>query len=307
LDAAGTPKFNMVGGMSNRGGTHQPEILSEIPPLGRFFTLALRPGAKPEAARAKVARLPAPEGGVVGLGAPLLPEGRVAGLRAFPAMASQGLSVPSTQGALWVFLGASDAGALLREARSLLARLEPCFTLDEEVFAFKYAEGRDLSGYKDGTENPKGAAARAAALVRGLGAGLDGSSFVAAQRWVHDLTGLEGLRPAQRDNVVGRTRDGDVELEHAPASAHVKRSAQESFSPEAFMVRRSMPYGGVKEHGLYFVAYGHSLDAFEKVLRRMTGQDDGVVDALFSFTRPVSGGYYWCPPVREGRLDLRAL
>ena len=32
--------------------------------------------------------------------------------------------------------------------------------------------------------------------------------------------------------------------------------------------------------------------------------DDGIVDACFRFSRPVSGGYYWCPPVTDGRLDI---
>jgi putative iron-dependent peroxidase len=39
----------------------------------------------------------------------------------------------------------------------------------------------------------------------------------------------------------------------------------------------------------------------------MLGMEDGVVDALFGFTRAVSGGYYFCPPLDAGRLDLRAL
>jgi putative iron-dependent peroxidase len=68
-----------------------------------------------------------------------------------------------------------------------------------------------------------------------------------------------------------------------------------------------MPWGGAKEHGLYFVAYGRSFDAFERVLTRMAGVDDGVVDGLLHFTRAVSGGYYWCPPVKSGRLDWSAL
>lgn len=38
----------------------------------------------------------------------------------------------------------------------------------------------------------------------------------------------------------------------------------------------------------------------------MMGIDDGVMDALFTFTRPVTGGTWWCPPVRDGTLDLRA-
>jgi putative iron-dependent peroxidase len=49
------------------------------------------------------------------------------------------------------------------------------------------------------------------------------------------------------------------------------------------------------------------LDAFEAQLRRMVGLDDGITDALFRISKPVSGAYFWCPPLRAGRLDLRAL
>jgi putative iron-dependent peroxidase len=56
-----------------------------------------------------------------------------------------------------------------------------------------------------------------------------------------------------------------------------------------------------------FVAFGKSLDAFEAQLKRMAGAEDGTVDALFTFTRPVTGAYYWCPPVRGRKLDLRAI
>jgi len=39
----------------------------------------------------------------------------------------------------------------------------------------------------------------------------------------------------------------------------------------------------------------------------MVGAEDGVTDALFKFTRPVTGSYFWCPPMTKGRLELRAL
>ena len=68
-----------------------------------------------------------------------------------------------------------------------------------------------------------------------------------------------------------------------------------------------MPWSDGEEHGLEFIAYAASLDAFERMLRRMLGLDDGIVDALFTFSRPVTGGYYWCPPVRAGKIDLTAL
>ena len=34
---------------------------------------------------------------------------------------------------------------------------------------------------------------------------------------------------------------------------------------------------------------------------------DGVTDALFRFTRPLSGSYFWCPPLQGQRLDLSRL
>jgi putative iron-dependent peroxidase len=111
----------------------------------------------------------------------------------------------------------------------------------------------------------------------------------------------------QQDLSIGRHRVGNAEIDDAPRSAHVKRTAQESFTPAAFVLRRSMPWANGLEAGLQFVAFGHSLDAFEALLRRMTGGEDGITDALFGFTRPVTGAYYWCPPASDGRLDLRAI
>ncbi|MBL8839647.1 MAG: Dyp-type peroxidase, partial [Alphaproteobacteria bacterium] len=58
---------------------------------------------------------------------------------------------------------------------------------------------------------------------------------------------------------------------------------------------------------LEFIAFGHNLDPFERQMRRMAGLDDGIVDAVFRFSRPLTGGYYWCPPVKDGRLDLRLI
>lgn len=56
-----------------------------------------------------------------------------------------------------------------------------------------------------------------------------------------------------------------------------------------------------------FLAFGKSFDAFEALLRRMTGHDDGIHDALFAFTRPLTGGYYWCPPMGRAGVDVGAL
>jgi len=124
---------------------------------------------------------------------------------------------------------------------------------------------------------------------------------------VHDLDRFASMPQKQQDNAIGRRKSDNKELGGAPASAHVKRTAQESFTPEAFLWRRSMPWADATRAGLMFVAFGKSLDAFEAQLKRMAGAEDKIADALFTFTRPVTGAYYWCPPVRKGRIDLRAI
>lgn len=68
-----------------------------------------------------------------------------------------------------------------------------------------------------------------------------------------------------------------------------------------------MPWADETGEGLVFVAFGESFRPFEALLRRMVGADDGIADALFTFTRPISGNYFWCPPMHKGKLDLRAL
>jgi putative iron-dependent peroxidase len=290
-------------------GDFQSGILAPLPPLGRYLGFTALPQADPRRALRALAARADGERVVVGLGESLVRAlGKtVPGLRSFAGAVGPGLELPATPAALWCWLRGDDRGDLLHLTRSLQAGVADAFALEQVVEAFRHGSGRDLSGYEDGTENPTGEAALRAAFVGGQGAGLDGGSFVAVQQWLHDFGRLEAMSPQQRDDVIGRRLGDNQELEHAPESAHVKRTAQESFTPEAFMLRRSMPWAEGPRAGLVFVAFGHSFDAFEVQLRRMTGGEDGICDALFRFTRPVGGAYFWCPPVRQGRLDLRAL
>jgi putative iron-dependent peroxidase len=277
-----------------------------------FFTLA-----QADAARSALQRLaPQVDGSrvVVGLGLDTVQalSASVPGLRAFPLWASAAVALPSTPTALWCWLRGDDAGDLVLASRQLAQAVAPAFALTQVVEGFRHGQGpnghgRDLTGYEDGTENPCDGEAEAAALVEGDGPGLAGGSFAALQQWQHDWDAFERMAPAAQDAMVGRRRTDNEELDDAPESAHVKRTAQESFTPEAFVLRRSMPWAEGMRSGLMFVAFGCSFDAFEAQLRRMAGLEDGVVDALFQMSRPLTGAYVWCPPLRDGRLDLRAV
>ena len=275
----------------------QGGVLGAMPAQGRYLTFALKPRAQPRRALLELARLADGEHCVAGID----------GMRELPSFSGRGFTVPSTPAALWCWLRGSDRGELVHLTRRISDALAPAFAIEAVVDAFRHGSGRDLTGYEDGTENPKGKKAVAAAVAKGRGAGIDGSSFVAVQQWVHDFPKFDAMSAREQDNAVGRRRRDNVELVRAPASSHVKRTAQESFTPEAFVVRRSMPWADARRAGLMFVAFGKSFDAFEAQLRRMVGEEDGITDALFKFTRPVTGAYFWCPPLRGGRLDLSAI
>jgi len=289
----------------------QPGILQPVPAAGRHLLFTLTQPAQARAVLAAFAPLADGDAVVAGLGPQLVRAlgQTVPGLREFSALtvAGTGARVPATPAALWVWLRGADRGDFVLATRRIARALAPACALERVVDTFQYGSGRDLTGYEDGTENPQGDAAIAAALVQGAGLGRDGASFAAVQQWLHDFDAFERLAPAARDAAIGRRLKGNEELPDAPASAHVRRTAQETFEPPAFVLRRSMPWARDAQAGLMFLAFGHSLDAFEAQLRRMAGQDDGIADALFGFSSPVTGAYFWCPPMRAGLLDLSAL
>jgi putative iron-dependent peroxidase len=291
--------------------THvQPGILAPVPRLARYLTFETLPGGDLRGALGRLAAAVDPAATVTGLGrSVVLALGRdVPGLRDFPGRAAAGIVVPSTPAALWCWLRGDDRGELVHRTRAVEAAVAPALRVASIVEAFQYDASRDLTGYEDGTENPTGDDAVAAAVVHGAGPGLDGSSWVAVQQWLHDLDRFAAMTRDEQDAMIGRRRSDNEELGDAPMSAHVKRTAQESFDPDAFVLRRSMPWADGARSGLVFVAFGRSFDAFEAQLRRMAGEEDGITDALFRFTRPLTGAYFWCPPAGSGgRLDLRAL
>jgi porphyrinogen peroxidase len=295
----------------NKDAKYQPGILEPVPAVARYVNFAIpAAGTTVQGIRDALTRLsPLANGSDVVLGVgPALAKAlgvQVPGLREFPDLSRDGVKVPSTPGTLWCWIRGDDLGDLLHLTRKVQKALAPAFVAHHVVDAFRHSwsgtHGKDLTGFEDGTENPEGEAAIEAAFAP------DGSSYVAVQQWMHDLDAFEQLTDELADHSIGRDRLTNEELEDSPQSAHVKRTAQESFDPEAFVLRRSMPWMISMQAGLMFVAFGKSFDAFEAQMRRMAGFDDGITDALFAISKPVNGAYYWCPPMRGTQLDLRLL
>jgi putative iron-dependent peroxidase len=278
----------------------QPGILGETAAHGQSLEWRLVGDAQEALARLREID---PQGAVIGIGAPLASALgiEVEGLRPFARRQGEA-GMPETQHALWAFLTRDDASSAFDAAQCLSDRLAPNFSVVNATALFRYRDARDLSGFRDGLANPVGAAAANAALI--AGGPRAGGSFALVQRYIYFHRRLLRRDSAERSQIVGRDAETDAELAEAPVSAHVRRTEQESFGPDGFMLRRSMPWGDARRHGLQFIAFMRNLDLAERMLDRMTGAADGVRDAILSHAQAETGGFYFCPPLRDGRLDL---
>ena len=200
-----------------------------------------------------------------------------------------GFHAPGTQQDIFIWLHGQQRDELFARALDWRAALRPAAEIRFENHGFKFRDSRDLTGFVDGTANPKGGERYQAALTD------DGGSFVLAQRWVHDLAAFGTLPVADQERVFGRTKPDSVELVGAamPADSHVSRTDL----PGAAVWRRSAPVGGARDPGLFFLAFSADVARFRLLLESMFGlTGDGLQDRMLRFTRPTSGSYYYAPP-----------
>ena len=287
----------------------QPAIFLDIPARSRYLTFVVEQAGELKNVLNSLSHMVDGTSVVMGIGVKVVTtlQKEVPGLQLFPEFKQAQISLNATPGDLWFWLRGDDMGELLHRGRAIEVIAKPAFKLHHVVDGFKYGHGMDLTGYEDGTENPVDDDALQAALMTGESEKMDGSSFVAVQQWLHDLNHFEELSAIEQDHVIGREKASNDELDDAPASAHVKRVEQDDFDPPAYVVRRSSPWIENQQSGLMFLSFGHSFDAFEMQLSRMVGEDDGISDALFTFSKPITGNYYWCPPLGKEGLNLAQL
>ncbi len=212
---------------------------------------------------------------------------------------ADGYRMPGTQHDLWLWLHGGASDAIFDLARLAVQTLAGIVELASEQPAFVYRNSQDLTGFEDGTENPSVDEALEIATVPADQPGA-GGNVVLLQRWVHDLAAFDTLDIPQREQVIGRTLDGSVELgeDIQPPDSHVSRVVVEDDDGEELEVwRRSTPFGTMAEHGLMFLAFSRDRDRLQQMLERMAGVGDGVRDQLTNYSTPTHGAWYFAPPV----------
>jgi porphyrinogen peroxidase len=225
---------------------------------------------------------------------------RPAELHPFREFRSGDRHAVATPGDMLFHIRAQRMDICFELATQIMERIGDSVSVADEVQGFRYFEDRDLIGFVDGTENPRGALALESALVGQEDAPFAGGSYVLIQKYLHDMKAWNALSTEAQEGIIGRRKLSDIELDDAvkPSNAHSALTVIEENGKEVKILRDNMPFGqpGRGEFGTYFIGYCRTPRITELMLENMfVGRPPGNYDRLLDFSRAVTGGMFFAP------------
>jgi putative iron-dependent peroxidase len=225
---------------------------------------------------------------------------RPAELHPFREIRSGGRHAVSTPGDILFHVRARRMDICFELVTQIMERLREAVTTVDEVQGFRYFEDRDVIGFVDGTENPRGNAALEAALIGDEDVAFAGGSYVIVQKYLHNMQAWNALSTEAQELIIGRRKLTDIELTDAvkPVSAHNALTVIEENGKEVKILRDNMPFGrpGYDEFGTYFIGYSRTPRITETMLQNMfVGRPPGNYDRLLDFSRAVTGNLFFAP------------
>jgi len=225
---------------------------------------------------------------------------RPAELHVFREIRAGARQAVSTPGDLLFHIRAKRMDLCFELATQIMARIGDAVSPADEVHGFRYFDDRDLMGFVDGTENPRGEAVLDAVIIRDEDAAFAGGSYVIVQKYLHDLDGWNALSTEAQERIIGRTKLSDIELDDSvkPTSAHSALTTIVENGKEIKILRDNMPFGraGHAEFGTYFIGYSRSPRTIEQMLENMfIGRPPGNYDRILDFSRAVTGNLFFVP------------
>ncbi|MFT7531405.1 MAG: putative iron-dependent peroxidase [Gammaproteobacteria bacterium] len=216
-----------------------------------------------------------------------------------------GFTLPSTQRDVFFWVHSKNHDDNLDTVLKIQQIMGEVASLELDLTGFAYHDSRDLTGFIDGSANPKGDDRHQVAIIPDnlIGAG---GSYVLTQQWKHQLREFSSLPLDQQEKVIGRTKSDSIELakNKMPENSHVSRTDVEIDGKAMKIYRRSSPYGSATEQGLYFLSFSCEINRFNIQLERMFGTtSDGIHDKLIEFSQPTTSSY-WFAPSSEDLLEL---
>jgi putative iron-dependent peroxidase len=206
----------------------------------------------------------------------------------------------ATPGDLLFHIRAKGMDMCFEMVAQIMERLGAAVSSVDETHGFRYFDDRDLLGFVDGTENPRGGEALDAALVGDEDPAFAGGSYVITQKYLHDIPRWNALSTEDQERIIGRKKLSDIELSDAvkPSCAHSALTTIVENGQEKQILRDNMPFGrpGHGEFGTYFIGYSCTPRTTEQMLENMfIGRPPGNYDRILDFSRAVTGTLFFAP------------
>ena len=206
----------------------------------------------------------------------------------------------STPGDLLFHIRAKRMDLCFEMAMQIMERLGAAVSSIDEVHGFRYFDDRDLLGFVDGTENPRGDEAVSAVLIGDEDPAFAGCSYVIVQKYVHNLDTWNQLSTEAQERIIGRKKLSDIELDDSvkPTSAHSALTTIVENGEEKKILRDNMPFGraGQGEFGTYFIGYSRTPRIIEQMLENMfIGRPPGNYDRILDFSQALTGSLFFVP------------
>ena len=225
---------------------------------------------------------------------------RPAELHPFREMRAGARHAVSTPGDLLFHIRARHMDLCFELATQIMARIGNAVSPADEVHGFKNFDDRDLVGFVDGTENPRGEEVADSALVGAEDAAFAAGSYVMVQKYLHDMSAWNALPTEAQEKIIGRKKVSDIELEESvkPSCSHSSLTTIEEKGNEMKILRDNMPFGSAAqgEFGTYFIGYCRTPRTLEQMLENMfVGRPPGNYDRLLDYSRAVTGNLFFAP------------
>jgi putative iron-dependent peroxidase len=235
---------------------------------------------------------------------------RPANLHAFREFGEGARRAIGTPGDLLLHIRADHMDLCFELAAQLMGRLGGAVSVVDEVHGFRYFDLRDMVGFVDGTENPRGREAFDFVVIGDQDPEFAGGSYVIVQKYLHDMAAWDSLSVESQERIIGRKKLSDIELADGvkPSSSHSSLTTIEKDGQEVKILRHNMAFGrpGAGEFGTYFIGYANAPDPIEQMLENMfVGRPPGNYDRLLDYSRAVTGGLFFVPsaPMLEALAD----
>lgn len=219
--------------------------------------------------------------------------------------------VPSVAADLMVHIRADRFDVVHIATQQIYHLLQQHVDLYEQVHAFRYLDGRNLTGFHDTPDNPKGKQRRASAIIAETsGSFMAAGSYVYLFRYHYDLTRWQQLSMQQQEHVMGRNKlDGQLlpSAQRQP-NAHANKTALEDDKRRRNILWQNMPVADIRSQGMISLGFSANSIDVPQWLEFRLGENSDDSDLFLDYCQITARATFFAPSIsfmeEQAELDL---